>query len=122
MGYESKIYVIRKHKSIHGDKDWDDVIATFDLCKMGYDEINGKWFRRLFTEPVGTMYADDGNTEITEDCYGDAVEGAPVYDVLLWMSKWLETNTYNRAKAFYRMLIAIAEEIDGDLWCYHYGY
>lgn len=118
MGYESKIYITRKSKY----SDWNEVIATFDLCKMGWDIINGKTFRGLFTEPVGTMYADDGNTEIHEDCYGDAVEGAPIHDVINWISKWVYANDYGRARVFLNLLESMEAEIDGDLYCYHYGY
>lgn len=119
MGYESKIYVVDKH-TLHNE--WDEVIATFDLCKMGYGLIDGVSFRGLFTEPVGCMYADDGDTEIHEDCYGDAVQGAPIHKVIHWLNKWLKDHDYSRAKAFYALLKSMAKEVDGDLWCFHYGY
>lgn len=118
MGYESKIYITRKSEY----SDWHEVIATFDLCKMGWDKIDGLSFRDLFTEPVGTMYADDGDTEIRQDIYGDAVEGAPINKVIHWMYKWLKVNDYYRARVFYTLLKSIAKELGGDLWCYHYGY
>lgn len=122
MGYESKIYVVNKHKPVYGTRDWDEVIAKFDLCKMGYSTVDGVYFRDLFTEPVGCLYADDGNTELTEDCYGDPIEGAPIRKVIYWLYKWLKENDYNRAKVFYKLLKSMAKEIDGNLWCYHYGY
>lgn len=122
MGYESRIYIVKKHALIPNDAEWDEVIATFDLCKMGYDLIDGVSFRGLFKAPVGCMYGDDGNTEIIEDCYGDDVEGAPIRVVIHWLYKWLKTNDYGRAKVFYSLLKSMAKEIGGDLWCYHYGY
>lgn len=118
MGYESKIYITRKNEY----SDWNEVVATFDLCKMGHDLIDGKPFRHLFTEPVGCMYADDGDTELRKDCYGDDIEGAPIESVIEWLGKWLETNHYARAEVFYTLLMEMDAKIDGELWCYHYGY
>ena len=118
MGYESKIYVTRKSEY----SDWNEVIATFDLCKMGYDLIDGKPFRQLFNEPLGCLYGDDGNTKLCEDCYGDAIEGAPIENVADWIGKWLKVNDYWRARVFHKLLNELIKDCDGELWCYHYGY
>jgi len=118
MGYESKIYIVRKSEYF----DWNEVIATFDLCKMGFEMYNGRTFRSLFTLPLGgDMYGDDGNTPITEDCYGDEVQGAEVADVLKWIKKFNKKNDYWRAEVFESLLESLASHED-NLYCYHYGY
>lgn len=117
MEYESRIYVTRKAENF----DWDEVIAVFELCKMGWDTVNGVTFRNLFTEPVGEMYGEDGNTRIETDMYGDAVEGAPIGKVIAWLDRWLKDHDYPRARVFHTMLESMTLEIPGDLWCYHYG-
>ena len=126
MGYESKVFVAIKHDRLYpcAGKPWCEVIAMFDLCKMNYDLIDGVSFRDLFNEPVGCMYADDGNTELERDFYGDPVEGAPIQKVIDWLRKWLKTHDWCRAKALLSTLLLIAKEYDGpgELYCYHFGY
>lgn len=118
MGYESKIYIVKKSEYFA----YNEVIATFDLCKMGWDMYNGVTFRNLFTLPLnGDMYMDDGNTLITEDCYGDAVEGAKLSDVLEWITQFNKHDNYWRAKVFEQLLKSFKRYGD-DLYCYHYGY
>lgn len=118
MGYESKIYIVKKSEYFA----YNEVIATFDLCKMGYERYGGKTFRDLFTLPLdGDMYGDDGETLITEDCYGDPVEGAELSDVLKWLRKFNRDDDYWRAKVFQKLLEQFAKH-DDTLYCYHYGY
>lgn len=118
MGYESRIYIAKRCEYFA----YYEVIAEFDLCKMGYDMYNGKTFRNLFTLPLeGDMYMDDGNTLITEDCYGDAVEGAELTDVLDWLNEFNRHNDYWRAKVFADLLHTL-NKYDTDLILYHYGY
>ena len=120
MGYESKIYIARKHDFGTG---YNEVLATFDLCKMGYEMYKGKSFRHLFTIPLeGSMYMDDGNTEIHKDCYGDDVEGAKLMDVILWLNEFMKHDSYPRARIFYDLLKSLQKNYSEDLICYHYGY
>lgn len=122
MGYESKIYIARKH-GFNGCTDWNEVLATFDLCKMNYDIYKGNRFRDLFTIPLtGSMYMDDGNTEIHKDCYGDEVEGAYITDVMDWLEEYLKDNDWYRARIFYDLLKSFQKHSEGELILYHYGY
>lgn len=68
MGYESKLYIVEKSKCINkfGEK-WGDVIAMFDMCKY----YNLSDVLRHKPETDCYIIADDGNTEITRDRYGD---------------------------------------------------
>ena len=82
MGYESKLYVVRKSKNFYGeDKRYGEKIAEFDMCK--FYALSDKLRKQPNTDCY--VYADDGNTRIIEDCYGEELtEATPkfVIDVL----------------------------------------
>ena len=122
MGYESKLYIVQKHDEF--TKPWYEVLATIDLAKMGYDIFIGRAFRNLFTIPQdGDMYGDDGNTNITEDCYGDPVEGALIDDVIDWLKEFTANNDYRRANVCLDLLLSFRRQPwDAPLLCFHYGY
>ena len=89
MGYESKLYVVDKHDWKWCDEKWGEVIASFDLCCVS---IN-------FTQYPATdcyIIADDGNTKITEDRYGDPLKEVPIQDVVEMIEKVIETGDYYR--------------------------
>lgn len=70
MGYESKIYIVSKSKHSYPSENgrvWGEVIAKIEMCKCyPLSEI-------LRNSPKTNCYifADDGETEIVEDCYGE---------------------------------------------------
>lgn len=84
MGYESRIYVVDKHKTIirqeiNGKQyTWGEVIAIFDLCKA-YDVSDRM---RQYPATDAYIYADDGNTEIVADCYGSPLREIPLKDAI----------------------------------------
>lgn len=123
MGYESKIYVVQEWEPLaDGKLGYGDVIAVFDLCKMGYDIYNGKSFRQLFNQArTCDFYADDGNTIIKEDCYGDEIEKADNAEVIAWMKEMTRGTDWYRAKLFYKFLLEI-EKSGAAYSLYHYGY
>ena len=68
MGYESKIFVVRKG-GLQGDcgKNYAQEIARFDLCKVyGVSD-----YLRNAPKTDCYIYSDDGNTEIITDRYGE---------------------------------------------------
>ena len=123
MGYESKIYAVVEHSwDDSGRMAYGDLVAVFDLCKMGYDIYNGKYFRELFDQDLTCdIYADDGNTIIKEDCYGDKLQKADFCEVLRWICKFCKENDYWRANAFKDFLLS-CESQNHYLSLYHYGY
>lgn len=123
MGYESKIYVVQEYEpTIKGKLPYGEVLATFDLCKMNYEVYNGCTFRGLFVEPRSCdFYADDMNTVIKEDCYGDKVEKADMEAVLNWLNKFCANEDWWRARVFRDYLLLLKHEgISPSI--YHYGY
>lgn len=123
MGYESKIYVVQEYDPLfEGRLGYGDIIATFDLCKMGYEIYNGKSFQQLFNQDrTCDFYADDGNTIIKEDCYGDEIQKADPKEVIAWLKQMTEENSWYRAKLFYKFLLEL-EKTGADYSLYHYGY
>lgn len=123
MGYESKIYVVEEYEPyMDGKLGYGDVIAVFDLCKMGWEFHNGKTFRDLFNQPrTCDFYADDGNTIIKEDCYGDEIEKADNAEVVAWLKAMTRGETWWRAKVFYKFLLEM-EKTGMQYSLYHYGY
>ena len=82
MGYEVKIYIVRKHRKIPMDtegKCYASAIAMFDLHKWG--PLTEFDIERL---PITDccIYADDGDTEIIEDKYGDPIKEISVKELL----------------------------------------
>ena len=123
MGYESRVYVIEEspYRGV-GELPWGDVIAMFDLCKMNYDLYYGKSFPSLFNkERTCEFYADDGNTLITEDYYGEEVKKADSEEVIKWLKAYFKNgNEWYRAKAFYATLLSLEKE-DVAYSLYHFG-
>lgn len=89
MGYESKLYVVDKHDWKGCDGKWGEVIASFDLCCV---PINFAQY------PATDCYiiADDGNTRIIEDKYGDPLREIPIQDAIEMIEKVIETGDYYR--------------------------
>ena len=115
MGYESQLFVGRG--LLNDDPQWLQVQTIFKLGKMGYD---GFWHDLLKRhpapeEPQWFVFADDGDTEILEDRYGDCLVELPVFEVIAA----LEDYDYAPAQAAAAYLRAWT---GGELTILHYGY
>ena len=120
MGYESKIYIVRKGNFL-GDngKCFAEKIAEFNLCKV-YG-ISNILRRKPKTDCY--IYMDDGDTEILEDCYGDELTECKPDELVKYIEKDIEENgTYWR----YNLILATLRELvtlnDSQICCLHYGY
>ena len=124
MGYESKIYIIEKTKY-----SWDEengmkyarVLAMFDVSK--FYELSD-WFRN---KPATKhyIYADDGDTQIIEDRYGDALKEASVEEVIDRLERIVE-NGEDYRRIFPLLAALKASESHSNQWgkiaVLHYGY
>ena len=126
MGYESKLYVVQKYDRIYsefGNRYYADIIATFKLSKIrGYD---------LFKKYPATdcyIYADDGNTQITEDEYGDPLTEIPIPDAIKIIEREMRTELefrgtlYNRWQPCLSLLKSFNLAEWKNLVVLHYGY
>ena len=109
MGYEQKFYIVEKHDDINGieecnDKCWAEVISMFDYSK-DYDLAE-------FVDTVGKdsncyIYADDGNTEVFEDDYGDSLKEVDIDYLIGYLEQ--HEDDYRRYKPFLMLLKAFSE-------------
>ena len=112
MGYESKLYVVDKHDWKWSNEKWGEVIASYDLCRV---PINFSQY------PATDCYiiADDGNTKITEDKYGDPLKEIPVKDMIDMIEN---DKDYRR----YQPCLNLLEGFDLNRWenlvVLHYGH
>ncbi len=117
MGYESKLYVVDKHHYNWGNKAWGEKIAMFDLCC-----VPGLNFNKY---PATNCYilADDGNTEITEDAYGEVLSEIPIKDAIQMLEDVIEKEKYYRR---YKPCLDLLKGFNPDDWedlvVLHYGH
>ena len=120
MGYESKIFIVRKCGFRGGcGKIYAQELARFDLCKVyGVSD-----YLRNAPKTDCYIYSDDGNTEIIEDRYGkELTECAPEKLIDLIEKDILNDGEYWR----YNLILATLREVeklkDPQIYCLHYGY
>lgn len=84
MGYESRIYIVHHHEFPATEKfaawSYDEIIASFDFCKLGYSGLAEKFYH-LFRYERGYSLFIDGK-DMHEDMYGKDLCGASVSEVL----------------------------------------
>lgn len=122
MGYESKIYIAEK-TSVAGDNGmtYVSVIAMFDMCKIG--DLTNVFQRKTNCY----FYADDGNTKVLEDRYGDALKEATIEDVIYVLEEDVKNGEdYRRIFPLLSALKTIYEQYKNGVWreivVMHYGY
>ena len=118
MGYESRIYVVNKTSLAENDgKKYAQLIARFDMSKMGgFDDLFKK-------ETDCYVFADDGNTKIETDAYGDRLKEASVEDVIEYLDTFEKTQDYYRR---IHPLLGCLQSFNPSDWeglvVLHYGY
>lgn len=122
MGYESRVYIVQEHDPwIKGELAYGHKLAMFDLCKMGYEPINGKRFWELFNQERTCYFYSDDDTQIVDDYYGDPIQKADNKELIRWLRKALKAEPYWRAKALLSCLESL--EKSGEAYSvYHFGY
>ena len=122
MGYESKLYIVEK-SNVKGNVNgkelyWAKVIAMFDLCNpyAASDKM------RKAKDTDCFIYADDGNTEIETDCYGDTLKEMTIKEAIQILEEASEHVDYRR----YAPCVALLKGFDESRWrnvvVLHYGY
>ncbi len=123
MGYESRIYIVRKSTIKDDDlgKVWAEKIATFNMC------VYPTLADLMRSKPATDCYicADNSGTDIVEDCYGDPLYEASVADVIAVLEKDVANGEdYRRIFPLLATLKALDEHKDqwDNLAVLHYGY
>ena len=133
MGYESRLIVVDRWETEEVSRKFafGDTLVRIDLCKMGYDLVDGKGFTEIFTDKIDfNLYEESFNDEEYEadkdaykkDRYGDWCKMTDLDTVIEWLEK--ANMDYRRA----RLCLAILKDIKaneqdyGDIRVVHYGY
>lgn len=126
MGYKSRIYIVHKN---HSD-DLDGTRLCFVLASVNVFKCDGLY--DIFNDSNCWIYADDGESEIRKDCYGDCLKEAKIQDVVYFIKKKeeeLQSLGY-KLYQFYPGLHILCHTLIGveqtntwdNLVCLHYGY
>lgn len=131
MGYESRIYVVDKHEGLQCPSDkklWGEVLSMTNLSK--WSSVAEFFNKKPVTDCY--IYADDGNTAITEDRYGKELTECSIddfYDFLMGVSS--EYYYLSNEDRKYRRYLPLLKLIEGyklskdryeNLFILHYGY
>lgn len=126
MGYESKIYIVKKHPRLYTDEDkcYAEVIAMFDLKKCS--PINEFIAERL-PETDCYIYADDGDTRILEDLYDEPLKEISVDEMIRMIdnvsSHYILFSGYTTMQMLKAALDEMIKQDDVyDKVCLHYGH
>lgn len=122
MGYESKLYVVEKASKFPNEEmRYSQIIAMFDLCK--FYPISS--VRDNYPATDCYFYADDGNTRVLEDRYGDPLREMPIEDVIdILENTLLSGDDYRRIYPALATLKALESKKHQwrELAVLHYGY
>jgi len=119
MGYESRLYVVNKWKNIPSSNEnyiYAEILAMLNMSKCGIH-------RQDFRTTDCAIYADDGNTLITEDCYGDTLGELTIPEAIKLIEKHQEMcPAHRRWKPCLDLLMSFDETDWDQLVVLHYGY
>lgn len=118
MGYEHKLYVVKKGNfTEENGKRWASVVAVVDISKCY--PLN--WMIKDKPETDCFFYADDGNTRIDVDMYGDPLTELTPSEAVEVLEAIVNGGIqYDRLNIALAMLRAAKDE--EDLAVLHYGY
>lgn len=119
--YESKIYIVAPTTQYNKElgKVYAETIATF---KLGYvDPLQNA--TEDYKPTKYYIYADDGETEILKDNYGDELRELTIDQLICHLTYTNGLAISRKACLLLSTLYAIKKTYyDGDLVCLHYGY
>ena len=126
MGYESKIYIIEKTNYSWAEENgmkYARVLAMFDVSN--FYELSDWFSNKPATKHY--IYADDGDTQIIEDRYGDTLKEASVKEVIDRIERIIGIENEEDYRRIFPLLAALkAFESYGNQWddiaVLHYGY
>ena len=124
MGYESRIYIVTKMSKFKWEeKTYAQVVAMFEMGKCYFLSS------RLRNEPKTDcyFYADDGDTKVLEDRYGDELtETTPRVVIDILEDAIAKGEDYRRVFPLLSALKTIDEQQANGMWSdvaiLHYGY
>lgn len=120
MGYESKIYIVKKSRCTlltEGNKVYAQEIASFNLCKV----YNISTVLRKMPKTDCCFY--EGGTRVFEDMYSEELTECSVTYLADLIQKEIDDgDDYWRYPLILPTLRELEKLNDGDIVCLHYGY
>lgn len=116
MGYETKLIIGIAVDIFHDLKEgfYFDKYAEIDLCKMGYDS-NIANIPNIFNQgTIPYYYADDGNTQISEDYYGGKLKPIDINIVIKALRKDVKKDDYRRFKWALDLLTSMQKNAENE--------
>lgn len=122
MGYESRLYIVDKTSltEVIDGKEMrrGQVVSVFNLCNVY--AVSEKMCE--YPETDVFIYADDGNTIILEDSYGDALKEIPIYEAIKIIEEAASKDKYRHYAPCIHMLKGFELSEWSNLVVLHYGY
>ena len=130
MGYDSKIYIVEKSRyntpmnvvideEDFGERVWCQVLASMELGV--YPAISN--FMNAQPETNGYIFADDGNTMVVTDRYGDIMKECSIDELLKVVQKEMDDEVdYRRLSPLYYLLKGYNVDEWDNLRVLHYGH
>lgn len=118
MGYESRLYVVDKTTIFDGEMVYGQKVAMFDLCKV--EAVSAQL--TAYPETNVYFFADDGNTKVVNDNYGQPLTEIPLKDVINIIESAMKTDAYRRYKPCLELLKGFDESQWNNLVVLHYGH
>lgn len=120
MGYESRLYVGELNNGYFSE------IARLDICKMDYKGAFHSLLGKSSSIDKEYVWDDNGNTKITEDCYGERLKKMSLSDIVTSFGQEVEDDTYRRLRPALIFFKTLLEQQEKGLWreivILHYGY
>ena len=120
MGYESKLYVVRKTKLQveYGERKmvFGEVVAMFDLCKVY------KVSDKIRKYPATDCIIYQGDIEMVKDSYDEPLREIPIQDAIEILESAAEQEHYRRYAPCIQMLKGFDLSEWSDLVVLHFGY
>ena len=119
MGYESKLYVVKKGSFVDDDgKQWCDVVAMIDLskCYPLADRFRGMPKTDCY------FYGGNGNKKITKDMYGEPLKEASISQAVEFAEETIAAGVEYHRLDIALALLKAAQEANKDYVVLHSGY
>lgn len=124
MGYESKLFIVDKHRKVGSLVHDVWMIYGEKICEFNLSKIPGLSIIKNYPDTDCYIYADDGNHEVTEDLYGKNLKEIPLKDMISILEKLAEEDQwkYRRFKPCINLLKGFDPTQWENLVVLHYGY
>jgi len=118
MGYESRLYVVRKSSTKDENGYWADMIASFNLCCVGNNLLSA-----IMKAKETDAYFLEGDSFIYKDKYGEKLKEIPLKEMINMIANAMQYDDYRRYAPCLALLNGFNQsEWNNEIVVLHYGY